>query len=203
MVWLCQNRNVILFPLRFTDLCRGSQRLKMSLQILQPFFLYMVWAKCEPWGGLLWNSEIPPQLVSLIHVGLNVSTSRAEEPGKPPPPESTGRWGLKVVRSTASSQNSPLDSDTVGAQDIIDWGVRGKCLYKGTAKTDNIFWYILSMDLPVNKGLGFILLCIKHAEYWPVSYWFGVFVHAFMGKFSALIIWRVMLNLHQTQRRNR
>lgn len=46
----------------------------------QLFCLCIVWAKCEPCGGASAKSGTPPHLVSLIHVDLNVSNSRAEGP---------------------------------------------------------------------------------------------------------------------------
>lgn len=66
---------------------------------LQLFCLCMAWAKCEPCGGLLQNSGTPPQLVSLIHVGLNVINSRAEDPSEPPESSRVMRAKGKVLSS--------------------------------------------------------------------------------------------------------
>lgn len=126
----------------------------MSQRPRVPIRLYMAWAKCELWRLLLWNSVIPPQLVSLIHGDLNVSTSRAEDPGNPP-------WEWRVMRLTAArptspSQNSWLDSDTFKRQGVIDQGA--KRIWWAQIK---VLWrfsdvFCAFMDLLENEGLGFI-----------------------------------------------
>lgn len=68
-------------------------------------------------GGLLQNSRFPLQLVLLIHVGLNVSTSTAGDRAEPPRSEGEGGLGqrrrvsqthLKIAQETSAEHTAVM-----------------------------------------------------------------------------------------------